>query len=215
MTGWRQKRGEQEEQQTLSRTTHKEQLECRAQICRGKIPFRNRTFSLGSKICKDMEGYRSEGHSPFLAKQGLCMLRPSQECYLDRLPVSWRAPSFPLTGQLKILCSWPERVTVTPQAPPKPGLHGNPAEAGHLLGAGCAMGLVPALNGSGGGESGPVTVRPCDCHTPWVTQTRQCHGRQLDGCNIPELPHGGRRIPRALSPLASLLEPAGLGKESP
>lgn len=52
----------------------------------GEIPFRNRTFSLGSGLQRYGGIHiRSEGHRPFLAKQGLCMLRSSQECYLGRL----------------------------------------------------------------------------------------------------------------------------------
>lgn len=84
MTGWRQERGEREEQQIPARAIHTEQLECRAQLCLGKFLLETGLFHL-VQPCKDMEGYRSEGHSPLLAKQSLCMLRSSQGSYLGRL----------------------------------------------------------------------------------------------------------------------------------
>lgn len=81
--GWKQERGEWEEQQTPSRAIHKEQLECRAQVCLEKFLLETGLFHL-VQPCKDMEGYRSEGHRPFIAKQGLCILRSSQGCYLGK-----------------------------------------------------------------------------------------------------------------------------------
>lgn len=75
--------GEREEQQTPPRAILKEQLERRAQGCLEKFLLETGLFHL-VQSCKDTKGYPSAGHRPFPAKQGLCMLRSSRECYLGR-----------------------------------------------------------------------------------------------------------------------------------